>query len=135
MNLIQRLELLLNQTRLEILNNEQIKFNFPQLNGFTDLILITETHFICIKDYWTLNNLNENIINSYNTGSLNININLNKKFIFILLTKKYNQKIFNVGNIFILSAINKNMLLNELSNLLYLNKIFFYDSDYDTIIL
>jgi len=148
MNLIFELTSLLTQTKFELIGPEKINMHFPQLNGFVDLILVCPDNYICFKDFWTFNNLSTNIINNYIIGSFQINSNSNKKFIFILLDKNTDNNPDNNpdnnldkktnllnNNIVILRKNKLDKLLRDLSGLLYLNKIYFYDSDSDTIML
>ena len=140
--LAQRLISLLAQTKLQLLLPEQINLYFPQLTGFVDLILITPNNYICFKDCWTANNLTPNILDNYSRGSTQINLNSDKKFIFILLKKnndiiKYlsNNNILIQDYVIILQKNNLDKLLKDLSKLLYSEHIYFYDNDMDTIML
>ena len=153
MNLIYKLKILLKQTGYEILEKEQIKYYFPILNGYVDLILSTEQNFICFKDFWTYNNLTIDIINNYNVGSnqINTNINTNKKFVFILLNKYLNKKnqlfsnknlltiydlyILEQNKIYVLEQNNMDKLFKKISQLFYSNNIYFFDNDKDLIML
>ena len=58
-----------------------------ELYEYVDIILSYNEYNICIKDYWTWNNLSENMIKNYEIGSKNLNTKTNKKFFFILLKK------------------------------------------------
>ena len=142
MDLILKLKLLLEQTKFEILYKDKINLFFPQLNGIVDLILITRNNYICIKDFWTFNNLSGDIINNYLIGSSQINSNSDKKFIFILLNKNIDNKINLLNNnilisnnIYYLQQNNQDKLLKDLSYLFYLNNIYYYDYDLDVIML
>ena len=141
MDLIIKVKNLIEKTRFQVLNKQQINLYFPYLNNFVDLILVTEHNYICIKDFWTFNNLNQDILNNYIGGSEQVNTNSNEKFIFILFNK--NNKIINNEyknnlinkNIFILQKNSCDKLLSEFSYLLYSNQIYFYESDLDSIML
>jgi hypothetical protein len=140
MNLINSLKLLLEKTKYKIINSFTINILFPELNNFVDLILETDTNIICFKDFWKINNLTNDIINNYLIGSEQININKNKKFIFIILIKNYTKFYYednnlNSKNIYIINNFIQYKILNKISLLLYLNNIYFYDNEGDTIML
>lgn len=143
MNLMNRVKTLVTQTKLEIYDKNQIHTIFPFLNGYVDLMLVSNDYFICFKDFWTFDNLNIKVLNTYFTGSDNLKKNnINKNFIFILFTKNNfsnkNNILNNIlleKNIFILEKNNTSDLLNELSYFLYSLNIYFYDNDLDTIML
>lgn len=131
------------QTKLAILDKNEINKQIPLLNNFVDLILVTHEFIICFKDYWTFNNLNIGILNNYLNGSEQIKINYPyKKFIFILFTKKdfvlknnININFLFKKNIIILEKNNQDKLLKDLSYLLYSEHIYFYDQEFDAIML
>lgn len=143
MDLIIRVKNSIVRTKLQVLNKEQIKLYFPFLYSFVDLILVSEKNYICVKDFWTFNNLTEEILNNYVIGSEQVNCftNQDRKFVFILLyknNKNINSELKNFlinKNIFILQKNNQDKLLKELEYLLYLNQIYFYDDDLDVIML
>ena len=143
MNLIYKLKYLLIQTKYIVHDSLQINVYIPELTNWIDLILETETHFICFKDIWSQNHLTINILNDY----LNVseytnsyfNINSKKKYIFVLLIKNnnlnYSDIIFNKKNIYIIKNFTFNELIKNISNFLYSNNIYFYDCDESTLML
>ena len=142
MNLILKLKLLLEQTKLQLIGKEQVNMYLPQLNGYVDFILITKYNYICFKDFWTFNNLTLDIIQKYQFISSQINsinpINPDKKYIFIILNKNTKKNFLSnniQNNIIILQKNNLDKLLTDLSYLLYREQIYFYDADMDTIML
>ena len=144
MDLINRIKMLVLQTKLEIMDRNQINQHISILNGFVDLILVTHEFIVCFKDFWTFNNLEPNIITNYLVGSQQINAGSTngKKFIFILFTKKdfvvknnINKNVLLEKNIYILEKNSQDKLLKDLSYLLYSGHIYFYDNDLDTIML
>jgi hypothetical protein len=76
-----------------LIEKDQINRHFPKFNSFVDLILVSNTHYICFKDLWTWNISIENIFSNYLPTYNNLQIKLNdanygKIFVFILLSKK-----------------------------------------------
>lgn len=141
MNLIYNLKCILIQTKYIVHGQEQIKHHVPQLYNWVDVILETNTHFICFKDIWSYNNLTPEILNIYINGSMQQNIfsNSGKKYIFVLLIKNSNtyfdNKVLNNQNIHIIKSFTQKKLLKELSYFLYSNKIFYYEIDDSCIML
>ncbi len=136
MDLLKKLENLLVQTRhYQILTKSDIYLYFSFLNGIVDIILVTPLNYICFKDYWTFNNLDTNTLNNYNLYSSNINLSSEKKFIFILLNKNTEKKTIVSNYVYLIQKNNQDKLLKELSYLLYSNGIYYYDLDFDTIML
>lgn len=137
MTLILKIKNLLFQTNLQILDKQEIKLYFPNLINIVDLILVTPEYFICIKDYWTLNNYNNNISKSYLVDFNNIYLNYNKKFIFILLKKNTNSYKLNTNSnyVYLIEKNSQDNLILDLCYLLYSNSIYFYESDGSTIML
>ena len=143
MNLIYKLKYLLIQTKYIVHDSLQINVYIPELTNWIDLILETETHFICFKDIWSQNHLTINILNDY----LNVseytnsyfNINSTKKYVFVLLIKNnnlnYSDIIFNKKNIYIIKNFTFDELIKNISNFLYSNNIYFYDCDESTLML
>lgn len=145
MNLIYNLKSILVQTKCHVYGLEQIKQLVPYLLDWIDIVLETDTHMICFKDFWTWNNLTPEILNSYLYGSEQINSTANsytnngKKYIFVLLAKSSNfnfdNKILNQKNIHIIKKFNQKKLIKEISNFLYSNNIYFYEADNSVIML
>jgi hypothetical protein len=145
MDLIGRIDLMLRTTGYNVLNKQQIQMIYPELSGYVDLILFHNDFNICVKDYWTWNNITDEIIKTYQTSSINFNTRTDKKFYFILLKKNTSKK--NQGyNILdyknphsdFLYQIEKNSiekLLKHFSVLLYSSNIYFYEPDGSTIML
>lgn len=146
MNLINNLKSLLTQTKFNVYESQQIKQSVPYLSDWADIVLETDTHFICFKDIWTLNNLTSKMLNSYLYGLTQLNsiVNLNsnttcgKIYVFVLLVKNSNlnfdNKILNQKNIHIIKKYNQNKLMKVISYFLYSLNIYFYDPD-DSIIM
>ena len=96
MNLVDQIQLLLNSTGYNIIIKYQIQNIFPELSDRVDFILIHPDYNICIKDYWTFNNLTNEMAQNYIASSIIFNQSnkYNKKFYFIIL-KKNISKSFN----------------------------------------
>ena len=143
MDLISKTYGLILQTGLEILDKNKINNQIPILNGFVDLILVSSDLIICFKDFWTFNNLNTNILSNYLIGIEQIKLSYpNKIFVFALMTKNgfvnknnINNNVLLEKNIIILEKNSQDKLLKELSYFLYSKHIYFYDKDFDTIML
>jgi len=113
-----------------------------------DLILVYPEYNICIKDYWTVNNITNELAQNYikSTNIFNQTNNYNKKFYFVILKKNiskssnqnYNIDHYKCADSEYLYIIEKNLinkLLKHFTLLLYSNNIFFYESDGSTIML
>lgn len=139
MNLISNLESHLILTKLNLYSSNQIEYLKPELCDWVDLVLETENFYVCFKDFWTLNNLTPCILNDYLYGSEQINQNLDKKYIFVLMVKNsnlnFNNEILNQKNIHVIKNFYQNELITEISYFLYSNNIFFYEPDNSVIML
>lgn len=139
MNLIHNLKNLLIQTKYTVHDLDKIKNHKPYLYQLVDLILETNTHYICFKDVWTWNNLTLKTLNNYLYSSVQQNLNMHKKFVFILLVKnnhiQFDNQILNQKNIYIIEKKNQKKLIKEISYFLYLNDIYFYEQDGSSIML
>lgn len=135
MDFISRLLTILNFTKMPVLSKEQILQYFPQIVNHVDLILVSNSHYICFKDFWTHNNLTQNIFAEYVSGINQLNTNTEKKFVFVLFKKRTLHSINSSNGIIVLEKNNIDKLFIELSYLLYSEKIYFYDDDFSTIML
>lgn len=145
MNLLEHLKCLLVQTQYNIYELEQINKLAPYLAGCVDIVLETDSYIICFKDFWTCNNLKQEILNSYlydlqQINSINnSNTNLGKKYIFVLLVKSSHcnlgNEILNSQNIYVIKKFNQNKLIKKITYFLYSNNIFFYEPDNSAIML
>lgn len=139
MNLINNLNFLLIQTKYNLYESNKINQLKPYLSNWVDLILETDKNYLCFKDLWTWNNLNPIVLNEYLYGSEQINLNNDKKYVFILITKNSNlnwsNEILNQKNIHIIEKQNPNELMEKISYFLYSNNVYFYEPDNSIIML
>lgn len=146
MDLTYRIKSLLISSGLQVMDKNQIQFNYPTLKDYVDLMVICPEYNICIKDYWTFNMINQNTFQTYINGSNQLNSNTNKKTYFIIFKKntekKSNQKYdildYKCTGSDYLYLIEKNSidkLINHFSYLMYSNKIHFYEPDGSAIML
>lgn len=146
MDLLQKIKSLIYSSGNKILDKNEIYYYHNELNNYIDFMIICQDYNICIKDFWTFNNINQNTIKTYIDGSVHFNRNSNKKTYFILLKKniekKYNQK-YNLNDyknkdseyLYIIEKNSIEKLINHFSLLMYSNGIFFYESDGSAIML
>ena len=147
MNLLYTISSLVCSSGFGIIHKHQIPFFCYELKDYVDLIIVCPEYNICIKDYWTFNNINQNIIQTYINISIQLNINSTNKRTYIVLLKKntekqYNQKYdikdYKYQNSEYLYVIEKNSidkLISHFTMLMYSNNIFFYESDGSAIML
>jgi len=133
------IKIFLEKTRHKVIENYEIK-NILKLDNFKmDLLLITENKIYCIKERFENNKACISKMNSV-IDEMKLLYNFDKRCnecIFLCKhipsslcvekIKEENEK--KEINYQIISANNKNMLIQKLFSHLHLNRIFFYDED------
>ena len=136
---------LISKTKYPVLREKEIINIFGILSFGIDHLIILPEYNICIQDKWRDSKIQLSNINHFIKSCDKISEAENKKCIGIYLTKlgisKGGLEALEYENIkqknFYLSLFDSdmNLLLEKLSNLLYSNQIYFYNSDGSIIML